>query len=431
MRIVDDVSLRRELSTRIASSDRDEVWASFTGHHQLPGGDRVLVESREGPSLAHEVLFRRWNSNYAAPIAAGSWTFTIESGVLTKARYWPRSDSEIWVDFTILPADIVQMSVRIYGGWPLWRRQVPLRPAELLSLPLDSIMSRVSKVLPLGLFTVYTDDYGPIRDLDASIRRYLPLHYREDGAVDFDGRAVFIANGLPQEGRSGLNCSGFAKWIVDGVLAGFGKPATRIDELKKAPIGRGHSFSDALEASHEPWFGLDWTRNLAIAGAMASDPSGRVPHLTEYEIGVAPFALLDRDLFAGPSRDTSLDPWPWPGFYTDSGFPLEGLAALMYIFSVQDSSSFYLVSMNNTPKGEQQRRHSHVAVLVPWFTERGAFRISVFESGTASDFASFIRRHQGWNAYLTRVPVPPRFEPSYGHDMLVPGSGLWRGGINR
>ena len=57
-----------------------------------------------------------------------------------------------------------------------------------------------------------------MESLVSQIRSHLSsLRDVEDGAIDADGTYVFIASLKPQPpGTGGLNCSGFAKWVVDG-----------------------------------------------------------------------------------------------------------------------------------------------------------------------------------------------------------------------
>lgn len=429
--LADDLILRRELAAALLSREPERDWAALSGHKLLPGGERVSVEVSDGEGMQRTVAFKRWHAAYTVPRSAGSWLFTVERGLLRSARYWPRSDSEAWIDFHVAPEGLVRVSVRLYGAWPVWQRQAPLRPQELLSLPMDSLFERIESIVPFKYFTVYAEDFAKTRTFDAAIRASLPLRYRDDGALDERGQPVFIEDGRPQGEVPGLNCSGFVKWLVDGVIMGHGAEATRINELIKPPEARGHGFSRALEDEQDPFFGLDWARNLAIAAQMAADPLARRPALSEYEINTAPFALLDPALFSPKPEATAEGPWPWTGFASDIGFPVEGLAAILYTLALDDSDAFWLVSLNNTPKGATQRRHSHVAALVPWFSENGAFRVSVFESGTASDFAPFIRRHEGWHAYLVRIPVPRSFSPHYLRELQLPGTGLWRGGLKR
>lgn len=427
----DDAMLRRELAQALAAGSWEENVQKLAGEKKLASGDSVRVEYAAKEAGRARLLMRPWKHGELVPYPAGSWDFTINTGKIEAARYFPREDSEIWLEFIVRPGDIVHISLRLYGAWPVWRRQLPLRPADILQLPLDRLLARLDKIIPYDLIEIYPEDYAELRHFDRLLRQQLPLRYAEDGAIDEKGRAVFIKDGSLQGERPGLNCSGFVKWVVDGVIAGNGGRATSIGELKKAPLPRGHGLSEVWEGRLNPWFGLDWVRNLAIRAASLADTQGRPPLVDEYEVASAPFALLDQHLFNPRERDSGKGPLPWPGFYENSGFPVEGLAALLYSLSARDSNSFWLVSMNDTPKGGLQRQHSHVAVLVPHFSETGGFRISVFESGSATDFSRFVRRYLGWNAYLARVSLAPDFLPSDSQAFIDSGMNLWRGGIKR
>src|SRR6056297_1342041 len=105
-------------------------------------------------------------------------------------------------------------------------------------------------------------------DLTDRIRPYLrQLGDEEDGAIDENGRYVYIRDGsLQGDGtEGGLNCSGFAKWVVDGILYPKTGSLLSIDALKiRHPDSRGNRWSKKTEDQEEPYFGLDWTRNLAL-----------------------------------------------------------------------------------------------------------------------------------------------------------------------
>jgi len=96
----------------------------------------------------------------------------------------------------------------------------------------------------------------------------------EDGAMDASGRMVFIATGAPA-GKGGFNCSGFAKWVVDGFYAPLEGRDMDIEVLKSRNALRDGSWSTRYEEVLDPYFGLDWSRGLAREIAAAR--TGVVP----------------------------------------------------------------------------------------------------------------------------------------------------------
>lgn len=113
-----------------------------------------------------------------------------------------------------------QFSIYLQGR--LFQRQVPLS----LSLS-DVARSSFEKIAQLSSAYVEWSFYfpdpeslpsGPVKELSSVVRTLLPrLHYSDDGVLDENGNYIFIGDGSPQTGEKGLNCSGFVKWIVDGI----------------------------------------------------------------------------------------------------------------------------------------------------------------------------------------------------------------------
>jgi hypothetical protein len=239
------------------------------------------------------------------------------------------------------------------------------------------------------------------------IRGQLPaLSFRDDGAIDDQGRYVFINTLLPQNGLAGLNCSGFAKWVIDGML----KPSTGtllpIEPLKQAFGERGSSFTEPFERLRDPFFGLDWTRNLAAEAnaALLSPAFGRIE---EFEVRNAPFASV----IVRGKGDVPVGVRPYPGFLLTAGFGIEGLRALLYTLAIDEPGRIYLASVNNelnTPP-PRMRQHFHIAVLVPSFNEYGVFQVAVFESAEETAFARFKNRYPGHLVNLVGVPVDGAF----------------------
>jgi hypothetical protein len=241
------------------------------------------------------------------------------------------------------------------------------------------------------------------------VREGLPeLVFADDGAIDERGEYVFIDTLEPQPAQAaGLNCSGFAKWLVDGLLRPLTGTRLPVGPLKAPFGGRKSSFSEELEALRDPFFGLDWTRNLAAAAntVLRSPAYGT---LEEFEVRKSPFAeVIMRGGGAGTVR-------LYPGFLENAGFGIEGLQPLLYTLAVETPGRIYLASVNAelTPAGGPgMRQHFHVAVLIPYFNEYGNFHIAVFESAEESSFAAFRNRYPDHYVNLVTIPLEPNFEP--------------------
>jgi hypothetical protein len=225
---------------------------------------------------------------------------------------------------------------------------------------------------------------------------------------------VFINTLTDQDGAAGLNCSGFAKGVVDGLLRPLTGARLPFPPLK-APYGdRGSSFTDPFEALRDPFFGLDWTRNLASrANSLLRSPEFGT--LTEIEVRNAPISSL-----ITTTRGVSTVR-PYPGFLLNAGFGFEGLHPLLYTLAIDEPGRIYLASVNtemgppataDNPRGlPRMRQHFHVAVLVPYFDVRGDFQVALFESAEETSFARFKSRYPGHYVNLVRIPVEGAFNP--------------------
>jgi hypothetical protein len=252
------------------------------------------------------------------------------------------------------------------------------------------------------------------------VRQRLPeLTFRDDGALDEQGRYVFIDSLEPQPDQGGLNCSGFAKWVVDGILRPFTGERLTIPPLKAAYGERGSSFTNPYEQLRDPFFGLDWTRNLAsLVGEHIRAPGYGT--LQEIEVQSAPFAALGVKNGNGITAGTVIQ--PFPGFLTNAGFGTEGLQPLLYTLAIDEPGYIYLASISdeqglpvtedNLRGRPRMRQYFHIAVLVPYFTGEGEFKIAVFESAEETSFeGDFKTRYPGHYINLVRVPVEGSFNP--------------------
>jgi hypothetical protein len=137
--------------------------------------------------------------------------------------------------------------------------------------------------------------------------------------------------------------------------------------------------------------------------------------LEEIEVRAEPFALvIKREGGAGTARS-------YPGFLENAGYGIEGLQALLYTLSIDEPGRLYLAAVNtemgppttaeNLRGRPRMRQYFHVAVLVPYFTEYGVFRVAVFESAAETSFTAFRNRYPGHHVSLTRVPIEAAFDP--------------------
>jgi hypothetical protein len=415
-KIGDDSALRRSLKNGWLNDTPGKVLATRPFIHTLPGGNRIEVRAEDRGNnfavvLARELISVEGKGSGSFPgRAQGSWVFlrNKRDGRLLSIQVFPGRDPAAYVMFRPLAGGKSQMDVVIYDAYLLQDCPLPLPLERIMEVPLEETFKAAGEVFPRRYFDPRPDQYRDVLVLAARIRAVLPsLSFRDDGAIDEQGRYVFINTLAPQDGEGGLNCSGFAKWVVDGMLKPFTGTLLALGPLKE-PFGeRGSSFTDPYERLKDPFFGLDWTRNLASRAnsVMLSPVFGKVE---EFEVRRAPFGSV---IFRG--KNTPTETRPYPGFLLNAGFGIEGLQALLYTLAIDDPGKIYLASVNNeinSPNPPRMRQHFHVAVLVPYFDETGVFRTAVFESAEETPLVRLIARYPGHCVNLSGIPAQGAFE---------------------
>jgi hypothetical protein len=218
---------------------------------------------------------------------------------------------------------------------------------------------------------------------------------------------------LQKQGKNeGLNCSGFAKWIIDGILKPISDSRLTINDLK-APYGdRGSAFTDPYEDLRDPFFGLDWIRNLAfitlrtLKNSAVGGRQSAPPSLEEFEVRRSPFSSTI--VHSGGKSAIRM----YNGFLPNIGYDFEGLQALLYTLAIDEPGNIYLgaVSKEMLPK-PRMRQYYHIAVLIPYFDDAGTFHITVFESAAETNFTRFKNRYPNNYINLVRIPVEASFDP--------------------
>jgi hypothetical protein len=313
------------------------------------------------------------------------------------------------------------MDIVLYGGYLTRSLPVGVTFDRLLTMKLNDIFKLAGDKFPSRYFDPDPQYYRESRRFIAQVRPHLGnLTFADDGAIDENGNYVFIETLQPQtSGVPGLNCSGFAKWLIDGMLRPVTGSRLPITPLKEPFGSRGSSFTENWE-DQDPYFGLDWIRNLAAkANAVLRSPS--YSELEEFEIRQDNFSLVI------VNQNRTFVTQSYPGFLHEAGFGVEGLHPLLYTLAIDNPFSFYLAAVNNeigVPESPTNlrgtprlRRYFHVAALIPYFDEYGVFRVVVFESaaetsfGEAASFSGFRNRYPGHYVNLVQVPVPSTFSP--------------------
>ncbi len=344
--------------------------------------------------------------------AQGSWIVkrSRADGSFMQAKVFLRSDPQTFA--RIYPfGDRSLLDVVAYGGVLYREVIIPLSFEAVLRSPFSRVRQLTADVVDWSPFSPEPALYGGLRALADSIRPLLPgLRYADDGAIDHDGRAVRIADLGAQGPEPGLNCSGFAKWLVDGTLAPLTGSYLRVDALRERMIDwRGSSFTVKFEEKYDPFFGLDWARALATAAWSALYPSRREESPLAWDVSEPPFALIVRD--ADPVNGGGAYR-PYSANFDDAGFELPGLKAVLFSLASREPGRYYLAQFSaRKPVEPHLRTWFHLAALFPYFDTDGVFRVAVFESAEETSLDRIMGDPDYEFVKLVRMPVSGRFSP--------------------
>ncbi len=329
---------------------------------------------------------------------AGAGTFIIKrslrDGSVLQAKLFLQNDPGCYL--RLFPeGDRTMMDAVLFNEPFQSRIALPVPLESLLTSPAARIieLSRTSVDWQLLLAPRQGEGDRRVARIVDDLRARLPgLRDMDDGAMDDAGTMVLIANGTPA-GTGGFNCSGFAKWVVDGFFAPLAGHPMGIAPLKARDAGIAKTWSMRFEEIYDPYFGLDWSRGLAKS--VAQRRSGAAP--TDEQVDV---------------RDGQRVP-----YVTDAGYPVPSLQAVLYFLARAEPGVMYIGSVNAAsalagPQGiPTLRQHHHVIVLFPWFDAQGAFRVNVMERNVESSLASLQRRYGSEYVHLVRVPTEGEFSP--------------------
>jgi hypothetical protein len=350
-------------------------------------GQRVQFRTEAGEGALYYLFLNEEGSSF--PIAgSGSWIIKREraDGQFLQAKVYFRSDPGCFL--RLFPAGgRTSADVFLFGLQVDHKVLLPLAFTELLFQPFQRIRQLSEAVVrwDLLLYAGNPEADRHAASLLAGIRAALPgLRQAEDGAMDARGRYVRIADLSAQEaspGGGGLNCSGFAKWIVDGFVYPLTGSYLDITALKQRHLGlRGNRWSSRFEESRDPYFGLDWSRNLAMGLQTAAGFSGLGPEASDV-----------RGLEYLRYRD-------------DVGYSVEELPLALYLDTREHPGSLYLGSLSLEFGGDQAlRQHYHLVVFLPYFTADGVFRVTAFDTGRESSEEEIRRRFAGHFIHLVRL----------------------------
>jgi len=424
-KISDDSLIRLKIKDSWMTESPARVLSQYARKETLESGEKVEIRTSEGKEefMVHISRELTRGTDAANRIGTGqfpgwiqgSWMLTRrkDTGAGTQIKIFLRSDQQTFIQFHPFTSDKCFMDAVVYGGFIAHSIPVAVSFERLYTMPLNDILRLIENKFPIRYYEPDISNYKDTITFISQVRsRISNLRFVDDGAIDENGKFVFIETLKPQPSNlQGFNCSGFTKWLIDGLLRPVTGARLSIPPLK-APFGkRGSSFTAKWEEEKDIFFGLDWIRNLAAeANGTLRTPSHRA--IEEFEIRNENFAYVlanEKRTFVTRS---------YPSFLPEAGYGFEGLHPLLYTLAIDEPFCFYLAAVNkeisdpSLPKGTPSlRQYYHVAALVPYFDENGFFKIVVFESAAETSFAAFRNRYPRQYVNLVKIPISPTFDP--------------------
>lgn len=368
---------------------------------------------REGSEVAIVFAPREGSYDFLGK-APGAWVVYRDyySGKILRVNVYFQYDSRVYV--CLRPDNQPkkpksEVDLIIHGAYAC--RGVPLGIpfSEVLKLSFSELFNLTKETVPWNYVKTDYRNYVNNNKMVEKIRRKLPqFEYIEDAAYDEFENPVYISTGEARSGtpgKIGINCSGFTKWVVDGITIALSGSATKIDALKQPTIELDGTLYKSQAEEEEMFRSYDWIRNLSTAAVCAERDKEFPAGTLGVDVQVNPFAGLKSP--DGTVRNV--------GFVPKTGYEINLLKPLLYVLAATEPDMLYLGAVKTckckTEDEPETWTFHHDVVFLPYFDQAGICHIEVFESGVETSFEEFVEENKGSYIYLCRVKSSDRFQP--------------------
>ncbi|MCL2293917.1 MAG: hypothetical protein FWC36_03520 [Spirochaetes bacterium] len=324
-------------------------------------------------------------------VSAGTYVIRRDarSGVFDQMRIFLNNDPNSFVRVIAQPNGS-KLELSLFNSMIYRNVRMPITIDRLITEPFETIIRLSDYIVNWDIiFPFYNETENRfVMNAVRAINEKLPmLNDSDDGAQAEDGSFVFIRNSEPNPAR-GFNCSGFAKWVADGVFYPRTNRLMDVDALRvKNLLERRNTLSLLFEDERDPLFGLDWTRNIAMT-IFELDTPGRRARFSDVDVRNFPYEVYSPDI----------------------GFSVGNLKVLLYYLAVTSPGYMYLGSVNGDfGRNPVLRQHYHVAVFLPYICPQGNFYPVVFERNIRRPIEAFIRRNATEFIHLVRIKLDENF----------------------
>ncbi len=347
----------------------------------------------------------------------GTWVLSrrISDGMPASISVYPVDNPNVVV--TLVPDGASPESGRSRLSLETWGRTVRsgvpvgLPLVKLYTMDVASVVSMTRATVPWTALSPDPWRYVDLSRMVETIRAEIgSLVYLEDGAFDERGRPVYIGDGRAQREEEvlaaalgkrdvsgiagGVNCSGFAKWIIDGMIRPVTGSGVKIAALKGPTSFPDTRFTESYRESRDLFFALDWTRHLASAALSLASWSTVRPDTSGVDVKLEPFSGLH-------------------GHERNVGYRVTDALPLLHWLALVEPGHFYLGAVSREVGEPSLRTYHHVAVFMPYFDAEGRFSCVVFENAEETSISAFTAANADAWVHLVRVRAPEsgRFAP--------------------
>ncbi len=381
--IPDNYEVRREFKNILFGSDKEIENQNISVSESFLTGKLVRFSVLNKES-AFYFLFINGDDESFEVVSPGTYIIKRDkkSAKIQQIKIFLKKSSDTYIKITEERGRTL-LEMMLYNSLIYRDIIIPVSVDELVLSPFERIVELSDYIIDWSFMTasINLEENRKLKKISRMIdERLSTLNDSEDGAQDSNGDFVFIDTLSKQQNKAGFNCSGFVKWICDGLYYASSRRLMDIETLKKKNIDkRATLLNSILENERDPYFGLDWTRNIAI----------KIAELKERDVDPGMVDLRD---------------YPFSSYINDRGYQVSDLKSILYYSAKEDPGYFYLASVNGDfGDSPVLRQHFHVAALFPVFSENGEFIPSVFERNRRTDIDEFIEKYRNDFIHLVKI----------------------------
>ena len=317
----------------------------------------------------------------------GSFVFKIDMKInrIIELKIYYQNDKNTFFHF-FNELDKIKLDIYHYGF--RYQKNIPttLTFNNLKTATLEKILNSVLKPVDWDyLLNIDGNPFYSIRleSFANTIKNQLcGKPFRKDGAPDEYGRFVMIKDQqIQRQGVYGYDHYGFVKAIADYIYKKRKNSniGLRIEDLKIRHLNlRGQKLAEKFEYIRNPFFGLDWIRNIALK------LSGKSVSMADYYdiINIPKIAQLDM-----------------------YGYHVQDIFYIAYYLAKQNPGNVFFFSINQETGSKPVLKHfTHVGLLIPYFINK-KLNVRIFTKNDEINIYDFIRQYYKDNIFFVRVNI--------------------------